>query len=122
MQTTARDSLAHWEATMGVMRCLASSADWEALLKNCRDEWVHADSVKRQEMSGLAAHAAWHMTDWKHLQKFVDSMDPSGRDHSTSTGALLRAVLAIQNGKQFDDYDVAAQHILTARCTSFRLL
>lgn len=101
---------------MGVMRCLASSADWEALLQNCRDEWNHVDSIKRQEMSALAAHAAWHMSDWKNLQKFVDSMNPSGREHATSTGALLRAVLAIQNGKLYDDFDVAAGHIARTRC------
>ena len=103
---------------MGVMRCLASSADWEALLKSCRDEWAAADSIKKQEMSALAAHAAWHMSDWKHLQKFVDNMDAHGRDAGTSTTAMMRAVLAIQTGRPRDDYDAAERHISTARCAT----
>ena len=100
---------------MGVMRCLASSADWEALLKTCREEWAAADSLKRHEMSALAAHAAWHMSDWKHLQKFVDSADAAGRDAPTSTSALMRAVLAIQNGRPRNDFETAERHISTAR-------
>jgi hypothetical protein len=115
MQAVPRDSPAHWEASMGVMRCLASSADWEALLQTCRDEWSHVDSIKRQEMSSLAAHAAWHLSDWKNLQKFVDSINQSGREHTTSTTAMLRAVLAIQNGKTFGDFDLAERHIARAR-------
>jgi FAT domain len=115
VQATSREPPQHWQATMGVMRCLASSADWEALLKSCRDEWATADSLKRHEMSALAAHAAWHMSDWKHLQKFVDSTDAAGRAEPTSTSALMRAVLAIQNGRPRNDFAAAERHISIAR-------
>ena len=101
----------------GVMRCLASIGDWEQLLLTCREEWSHADMVKRQEMSALAAHAAWHMSEWKSMAKFVDAMETSsGRDSASSTGSILRAVLAIQRGKPSGNFSNALDHIQRTRC------
>ena len=119
MQACHRHTPAHWESMTGVMRCLASIGDWEQLLGTCREEWSHADMVKRQEMSALAAHAAWHMSEWKSMAKFVDAMETSsGRDSASSTGSILRAVLAIQRGKPSGNFANALEHIQRTRCAA----
>lgn len=122
MQACHRHTPAHWESMTGVMRCLASIGDWEQLLATCREEWSHADMVKRQEMSALAAHAAWHMSEWKSMAKFVDAMETSsGRDSASSTGSILRAVLAIQRGKPAGNFVNALDHIQRTRCAPMHI-
>jgi hypothetical protein len=46
---------------------MAANGDWENLLRSCQNEWFRVDILKRQEMSTMAAHAAWHMSQWKKM-------------------------------------------------------
>lgn len=118
VQAAPRHTQAHYDAASGVLRCLASMADWEQLLRTCRDEWAQADSLRRQEMSTVAGHAAWHVGDWKSLARFVSAMDVAGREPQTSTASLLRAVLAIQQGQAMQTYEAAELHLARARCAA----
>jgi len=73
-------------------------------------------------MSALAAHAAWHMSEWKSMAKFVDAMETSsGRDSASSTGSILRAVLAIQRGKPAGNFVNALDHIQRTRCAPMHI-
>lgn len=71
MQACERGSQAYWENLLGSMRCMAANGDWENLLRSCQDEWFRVDILKRQEMSTMAAHAAWHMSQWKQMGRCV---------------------------------------------------
>lgn len=113
-----RGSVAHWEATLGKMRCLAAQANWEELVSLCKQEWPKIDPARRQEMAAIAAHAAWRVDDWGSMHQFVDAMD-GGKESSTSTGAFLRAVLHVRNGAN-DQYAAANHHVNNCRCATPR--
>ena len=100
VQIAPRGSVEYWEAAMGKMRCLAALAEWDELMSMCTAEWPFIDPLKRREMAPIAAHAAWHMSEWLMMGKFVDAMDV-GRESTTSTGAFLRAVLNVRRGDAY---------------------
>jgi FAT domain len=97
---------------------MAANGDWDSLLKMCRSEWARVDVIKRQEMSTMAAHAAWHMSEWRAMGRFVDTMDGSSlRETGSSESSLLRAVLAINRStKNGEDFSACIDHIKRTRC------
>ncbi|KAK9806197.1 hypothetical protein WJX72_004970 [[Myrmecia] bisecta] len=90
--------MAHVEAALGRLRCLAALAEWERLSVLCRAEWHQVEPHLRREMAPIAAHGAWHMGQWDEMSVYVDSMGSTDRP-GTSAGAFLTAVLAVRRGE-----------------------
>jgi len=60
-------------------------------------------------MSMIAAHAAWHMGQWKNMETYVDTVDsPDTPLSHTSTGAFLRAVFCVHSDF-FDEAKVGGE-------------
>ena len=111
--SAAKNSAAALEASLGCLRCLAALAEWEELLKLCRDIWSNADATLRRELAPTAAHAAWHMGQWGEMADYVSMIESNrnlgslGNVSSTvatgpmvnvaATGTFLHAVLKIRN-------------------------
>ena len=73
VQACERGSQSYWENLLGSMRCMSAIGDWDNLLRTCQNEWFRVDILKRQEMSTMAAHAAWHMSQWRQMGRHASA-------------------------------------------------
>ncbi|XP_077275474.1 serine/threonine-protein kinase Tor isoform X1 [Temnothorax americanus] len=94
------------ESTLGQMRCLEALGEWGQLHEVATKQWTNQSDDNKQRMSRMAAAAAWGLSQWESMQKYV-SLIPK----DTQDGAFYRAVLAIHD----EQYNVAHQFIDTAR-------
>lgn len=94
------------ESTLGEMRCLEALGEWGQLHEVATKQWTNQTDDTKQRMSRMAAAAAWGLSQWESMQKYV-SLIPK----DTQDGAFYRAVLAIHD----EQYNVAHQFIDSAR-------
>ena len=109
VQNTKSGSQPHAEALLGQCRCLAALAEWDTLFQVCKSEWSRVEPPARRSMAPVAAHAAWHLGDWKQMKHYVDFMSMS--HGGGAEGAFLSAVLDIHRG----DLESAAESTERAR-------
>ncbi|XP_076166943.1 serine/threonine-protein kinase Tor isoform X1 [Ptiloglossa arizonensis] len=94
------------ESTLGEMRCLEALGEWGQLHDVATKQWSDQSDETKQRMSRMAAAAAWGLSQWESMEKYV-SLIPK----DTQDGAFYRAVLAIHD----EQYNVAHQLIDSAR-------
>ncbi|KDD76204.1 FAT domain-containing protein, partial [Helicosporidium sp. ATCC 50920] len=109
LETVKPGTIMHVEALLGQCRCLAALAQWEELFDVCRSEWNHLEPQVRRELAPIAAHAAWQLGDWMHMQQYVDIINVQASNNSE--GAFLSAVLDVRH----KDYDKALEAVERSR-------
>ena len=121
------------EAMVGQLRCLAALAEWEeiqTIFEAGNRASVDWDEY-RNDVTTIAAKAAWHLGDWDQMEKCTDQLerdlhlrgrlpnadrvDASGKYKSSVVNStdcdFYKAILAIRRGSQ----DEARVHLAAAR-------
>ena len=88
---------------MGQIRCLHALGEWDTLQKLSRDVWDQMEDSNKNTLASYAAAAAWNMSNWDSMNKFVEVMN-----ENTVDGGFYRAILAINN----DQVSVIFENIL----------
>lgn len=78
------------ELSLGRMRCLEALGEWTQLNDVASQQWNMFPDVDRERMSRMAAAAAWGLSQWDAMDRYVNFIP---RD--TTDGAFYRAVLAV---------------------------
>lgn len=63
-------------AVLGAMKCLDALGEWQAVVDLCFGTWDalhHAatEDKTRKKAAALAAHAAWSLGQWGHMERLV---------------------------------------------------
>ncbi|PAV75947.1 hypothetical protein WR25_21280 [Diploscapter pachys] len=118
MQGRWYEKLNHWEraldcyereetndqdTTLHQLRCLEALGRWTDL-----NEKASQKSTIDPKMAVIAARGAWAVGDWEKMRKYVEHVTENSHD-----GSLLRAVLAIKEGKEH--YEEAEGYINKVR-------
>lgn len=90
------------ESCLGHMRCLEALGEWGELDSVAREKWELLTNEERNSMGGLAATAAWGLTDWEQMQSYVSCIPEETQD-----GCFYRAVLCVHHG----DFETAQRLI-----------
>ncbi|XP_012282445.1 serine/threonine-protein kinase mTOR isoform X2 [Orussus abietinus] len=94
------------ESTLGQMRCLEALGEWGQLHELATAKWPEQSDETKGRMARMAAAAAWGLSQWESMEKYVDLIPKDSQD-----GAFYRAVLAIHDER----FDVAHQLIDSSR-------
>src|SRR3546814_449369 len=91
------------------MKCLDALGHWEEAIEICTNNWEmmqQSEDKHHNKAAVIAARAAWNLNDWTTMGEYTAYLGEDNVD-----GSFYRAVLAVHQ----ESYDLAAQHINTAR-------
>lgn len=94
------------EPIMGRLRCLHALGEWDVLARHVDEYWANATNEERRDMAGMAAAAAWSLTEWDSMDDYIATMKGDSPDRS-----FYKAILAVHRNQ----FPKALSHITKAR-------
>lgn len=82
------------EAKLGAMRCLHALGEWDELSLLCEEQWKSGDADIKTSIAPLATAAAWGLSQWQEMEKFVEAIRADSID-----GAFFRAILSLHRNQ-----------------------
>lgn len=94
------------EVTVGRMRSLHALGEYEELSKLADTKWKLSNLQTRKKIAPLAAGAAWGLSEWDEIEKYISVM----KEHSPDK-EFFDAILCLHRNR----FDEAEKHIFAAR-------
>ncbi|KAJ6525906.1 phosphatidylinositol 3-kinase [Mycena vulgaris] len=82
------------EIQIGRMRCLHALGEWEQLASEVDERWSHANHEDRRSIAPMAAAAAWSLSEWDSMDKYIATMPTDSSDRF-----FYRAILLVHHNQ-----------------------